>query len=254
MSQALLETEDFRLSPFEDIDSAAYRLEGASPEEVLEWAFGEYADRNIAIATGFGAEGMALIDIAVRVEPNLNVFFVDTDFLFPETYALRERIEQRYGIQIRAYRTALSPDHQAAVYGPALWERDPDLCCQLRKLEPLKEALRGLDAWVTAIRRDQTPDRANARVVEWDARWELVKVNPLAAWTRQDVWNYVVKNDVPYNPLHDQGYPSIGCTHCTRAVGRDEEERAGRWSGRAKTECGLHGGVQPLVLLSHGAR
>ena len=254
MSQMLVETEELRFEPFDDIDCMADRLEGAGPEDVLEWAFDKFDGRGIAIATGFGLEGMALIDIAVKVDPNPNVFFIDTEFLFPETYALRDRLEQRYGIQIRAYRTALSPDHQEAVYGPALWQRDPDLCCQLRKLEPLKEALRGLDAWVTAIRRDQTPERASARVVEWDRRWQLVKVNPLAAWTSRDVWNYIVKNDVPYNPLHDQGYPSIGCTNCTRAIARGEQERAGRWSGRAKTECGFHGGVQPPVVLSHGAR
>jgi phosphoadenosine phosphosulfate reductase len=254
MSQALLEREEIPFEPLNHIESAADRLEGAGPSEILAWAFEEFAGRGIAIATGFGAEGMALIDIAVRIEPNPSVFFVDTEFLFPETYSLRDRVERRYGIEIKAVRTGLSPEHQAAVYGPALWQRDPDLCCQLRKLEPLREALRGLDAWVTAIRRDQTAERAQARVVEWDARWQLVKINPLASWTRRDVWSYIAKNNVPYNPLHDQGYPSIGCTNCTRAAARGEEERSGRWAGRAKTECGLHGGAQPLVLLSQSAQ
>ncbi|MEW6126221.1 MAG: phosphoadenylyl-sulfate reductase [Acidobacteriota bacterium] len=221
------------------IRNAAALFENAAPTEILEWAFKQYGDK-LTIATGFGVEGMALIDIAVKINPQLNVFFLDTDFLFPETYALREIIEERYQIKIQAYKTELTPETQEEIYGAKLWARDPDLCCRLRKLEPLKQALRDKLAWVTAIRRDQTATRASARVVEWDARWQLVKINPLARWTKRDVWSYVVRNHVPYNPLHNEGFTSIGCTHCTRFVRVGEEERAGRWAGHAKTECGLH--------------
>lgn len=231
------------------LELAADRLEGATPRETLAWAFDEFGD-NIAIATGFGVEGMALIDIAVKVNPAPNVFFIDTGFLHRETHDLRRRVEERYGLAIRAVRTGLTPELQEQFYGPRLWAKNPDLCCRLRKLEPLTAGLRGLNAWITAIRRDQTEARAGARPVEWDERWNLVKVNPLAGWTRRQVWKYVIDNDVPYNPLHDEGYPSIGCTHCTRAVRPGEGERDGRWSGLAKTECGLHSPIQPVQLLS----
>lgn len=224
---------------FAQIEEAAFKLEEATPQEILAWAFEEFKDQ-ITIATGFGAEGAALLDMATKVNPQPDVFFLDTDFLFPETYALRRRLEDRYQIKIRAYKTTLTPEQQEQTYGADLWLRDPDLCCRMRKLEPLKEALQDRRAWVTAIRRDQTAARAHAGVVQWDARWQLVKVNPLARWTKREVWRYILKNDVPYNPLHDEGYLSIGCTHCTRAVGSLEHERAGRWAGFAKTECGLH--------------
>jgi phosphoadenosine phosphosulfate reductase len=254
MPLAEVQSEKRRSETVDRIEDAANRLEDAPPEEILAWAYDEFPGTRIAIATGFGVEGMALIDIATRVNPEPRVFFIDTDFLFPETYALRRRVEDRYGIQINASRSTVTVEQQETLYGGSLWERDPDLCCQIRKLEPLKEALQDLDAWITAIRRDQTPDRAAAEVVEWDTRWQLVKINPLANWSRQDVWRHIFRNNVPYNTLHDQGYPSIGCLHCTRAVAIGEGERAGRWAGRAKTECGLHGGPQPLVLLAQGAR
>jgi phosphoadenosine phosphosulfate reductase len=225
---------------YDRVEATAVRLEGSAPEEVLRWAFDEFEDR-VSIATGFGLEGVALIDLAVKINPRADIFFLDTSFLFPETYALRRRLEAHYRVEIRGLRSEITPEAQEQSFGPQLWSTDPDLCCRLRKLEPLREELSGRAAWVTAIRRDQTPARAASRVVEWDRRWGLVKVNPLAGWSRSDVWSYVRKNKVPYNPLHEQGYPSIGCTHCTRAVGEGEDERAGRWSGFAKTECGLHG-------------
>lgn len=231
------------------LKSTADRLEGATPHDTLAWAFGEFGDK-VAIATGFGAEGMALIDIAVTINPAPNVFFIDTGFLFRETHDLRRRVEKRYGLAIRAVRTGLTPELQAQFYGPRLWAMNPDLCCRLRKLEPLAAGLRGLDAWITAIRRDQTDARAAARQIEWDERWGLVKVNPLAGWTRRQIWQYLLEHDVPYNPLHDEGYPSIGCTYCTRAVRPGEGERDGRWSGLAKTECGLHSPTQPFRLVS----
>ncbi len=227
------------------IESLAGEFEDASPQEILAWALDEFEER-IAIATGFGAEGMAIIDMAASVSSSLNVFFIDTGFLFPETYELRRRMEDRYGIEIRAFKPELAPEAQEKLFGARLWERNPDLCCQIRKLEPLQEALEGRDAWVTAIRRDQTAARATARAVEWDERWGLIKVNPLVRWSKRDVWDYIRRNEVPFNPLHLRGYPSIGCTHCTRAVREGEDDRAGRWSGQAKNECGLHAAAAPL--------
>jgi phosphoadenosine phosphosulfate reductase len=234
-----------------ELEKVAARLEGRFPEAAIAWAFDEFTD-SVAIATGFGAEGMALIDMAVKINPSPNIFFIDTGFLFPETYELRSRAQERYRIEIRAVRTDLAPESQDCLYGPRLWASDPDACCRLRKLEPLTEALKPLSAWMTAIRSDQTSARAKASVVEWDQRWQLVKINPLVRWSKRDVWNYIIKNGVPYNPLHDQGYPSIGCVHCTRAVAEGEDERAGRWPGQAKTECGLHGGNALVSLQAQG--
>ncbi|HKW16894.1 MAG TPA: phosphoadenylyl-sulfate reductase [Terriglobales bacterium] len=209
------------------------------PEEVLAWAFSNYGD-DVALATGMGVEGMALLDIAHRLNPGVKVFTGDTEFLFPETYDLMDRVEEHYGIHIERLYSQLTPEEQEETYGKALWARDPDQCCDLRKVEPLRRKLATLDAWVTAVRRDQTPARAGIRKVEWDAKFNLVKISPLADWTREMVWRYVVKHSVPYNVLHDRNYPSIGCMHCTRAVAPGEDQRAGRWSGFGKTECGLH--------------
>lgn len=210
-----------------------------SAEEVLRWSFRTFGKR-VEMASGFGAEGMALIDIAARLNPELRVFTVDTDFLFPETYQLIEKVEGRYGISVERVRSRLTPEAQAEIYGPALWSVNPDNCCALRKVGPLKEKLAGLGAWITAIRRDQTAARANARKVEWDQKFQLVKINPIATWTTKDVWNYLHEHNVPYNPLHDANFTSIGCTHCTRAIRPGEDARAGRWAGFQKTECGLH--------------
>jgi phosphoadenosine phosphosulfate reductase len=221
------------------LDQIGIAAESWTAEQVMAWAYDTYGDK-IAIATGMGAEGMALLDIAVRIKPKLKIFTGDTEFLFPETYDLMDRVEKKYGVKIERLYSQLTPDAQAAEFGSNLWASDPDQCCALRKVQPLQRKLATLDAWVTAIRRGQTSVRASVRKIEWDAKFNLVKINPVADWTREMVWNYVVRNDVPYNPLHDQNYPSIGCTHCTRAVKPGEDPRAGRWSGSQKTECGLH--------------
>ncbi len=206
---------------------------------MLQWAFLQFHP-NVALASAFGAEGIVLIDIAARLHPDFRVFTLDTHFLFPETYDLMDTIEARYGIRIERVHPAVTPEDQAGMYGEALWSWNPDQCCNLRKLEPLKKKLSELGAWITAIRRDQTPTRAGIRKVEWDSKFELLKINPLADWTTEQVWSYIRRNGLPYNPLHDRNYPSIGCTHCTRAVRPGEQARAGRWSGFQKTECGLH--------------
>lgn len=210
-----------------------------TPQRALAWAFEKFGT-SVAISSAFGAEGMVLIDMASSIRKDFRLFTIDTEFLFPETYALMDRIEARYGIEIEKVYSVLSPEEQAHSHGAALWSRDPDLCCNLRKVEPLRRKLGELSAWVTSIRRDQTSSRSAARRIEWDGKFGLVKVNPIADWTSKRVWRYIHDHDVPYNELHDQEYPSIGCTHCTRAVRPGEDARAGRWPGFSKTECGLH--------------
>jgi phosphoadenosine phosphosulfate reductase len=224
-------------------------VEHWGPEDLLRWAFVTFGGY-IQIASGFGPEGVVLIDIAARVQPEFRIFTLDTEFLFPETYSLMERIEKRYGIRVERLKSALTPEDQESLHGPALWSRDPDACCNLRKIEPLRKKLAQLRAWVTSIRRDQTPERANALKVQWDAKFHLVKINPLADWTSGMVWRYIHDHNLPYNPLHDQGYPSIGCAHCTRSVQAGENARAGRWSGFNKTECGLHTATPEGSLVS----
>lgn len=219
----------------DEIPALAASLEGRPPEVILG-ALAPRFPRWIALATSFGAEDCVLVDVVARSRLPIEVFTIDTGFLFPETYALWKRIEERYGIRIRAVRADL-PRMEAC---PPPWERDPDACCEARKVAPLRSALSDLGAWVTGIRRDQTPDRAGARVVEWDGRFGLVKVNPLAAWTSEDVWSYVRRFEVPTSPLHARGYESIGCAPCTTPVQPGEDPRSGRWRGREKTECGLH--------------
>ena len=212
--------------------------EGWNAQQTLRWGISTFG-QSVALACSFGAEDVVLIDMGSRLS-KFRVFTLDTDFLFPETYALIDEIEARYGVEVERTRPELTPEAQAARYGPALWVSRPDACCQLRKVEPLKKKLSGLAAWVTGVRRDQAPTRANTCKLEWDAKFGLAKLNPLADWNWLEVWEYIRANNVPYNPLHDRDYPSIGCTYCTRPVKPGEDPRAGRWSGFAKTECGLH--------------
>ncbi len=224
----------------EELARISEGFEGKHPEEALRWAFDTFGDR-VALAQSFGgASGAVLMDIAAKLKPSVKVFYLDTDFLFPETYANIEEAKRRYGIQPIAYKSLLTPEQQAAQYGPELWKRDPDRCCELRKVEPNARALQGLDAWITGIRRDQAGARSAIGIVEWNEKFGLVKINPVAHWDKKQVWDYILKHKVPYNALLDKGYKSIGCTYCTRAVGANEDERAGRWAGTDKIECGLH--------------
>jgi phosphoadenosine phosphosulfate reductase len=222
-----------------DWEPTRAQSENWQPSEILRWAFATFGE-NVAIASGFGAEGMVVIDLASRIQSDFRVFTLDTEFLFPETYDLMDRVQKRYGITIERVYSPLTPEEQEHLHGPSLWTRNPDKCCHLRKVVPLTGKLAELHAWIAAIRRDQTTLRAAAGKVEWDAKFQLVKVNPIADWTDEMVWSYIRKHDVPYNPLHDQNYPSIGCTHCSRAIRPGEHSRAGRWAGMDKTECGLH--------------
>ena len=223
----------------EELESLSIKFELESAEAVLGWALRRFGP-DVALATGFGAEGCVLIRMLSEIDSNARIFYLDTDLLFPETYALIGELETRYGVRLEQRKTKLSLAAQSNSHGDRLWETDPDTCCQLRKVEPLREMLSGLRGWITAIRRDQTPARDNARVIEHDRKFDLIKINPLASWSRRDVWRYITQHDVPYNPLYDLGYRSIGCQPCTTLVQIGEEERAGRWRGVAKTECGLH--------------
>jgi phosphoadenosine phosphosulfate reductase len=215
------------------------RLNGRRPQEILRWAVETFYPK-LTMATAFGPEGCVILHMLSEIEPRVRVFNLDTGYQFPETLTLRDQIAERYGIDVELVRPDTNVAEYEAQSGGPLYEANPDQCCYDRKIIPLRRAVIGYDAWISAIRADQSAHRAKASVVGWDAKFGLVKVNPLLSWTKRDVWAFVVANQVPYNPLHDQGYPSIGCWPCTRVVGAGEDERAGRWAGQAKTECGLH--------------
>ncbi|WNM60858.1 phosphoadenylyl-sulfate reductase [Candidatus Nitrospira neomarina] len=226
----------------EELIAVNRSMEGQTPRKIVETAIAEYGG-TIILACSFGAEDVVLADMMFRSNPGSTLFYLDTDFLFPETHAVRDRMIQHYQIkddQIIQVKSTLSPSEQATKFGEALWLRDPNQCCTLRKVEPLTCILSKYAAWMTGIRRDQSPTRANAAIVEWDTKFGLVKFNPLAAWSWEQVWEYIRTNAVPYNALHDQHYPSIGCTHCTAPVRPGEDPRSGRWKSSEKTECGLH--------------
>jgi phosphoadenosine phosphosulfate reductase len=216
------------------------KLAGWGPQQILAWAIQQF-NPNLTLACSFGGiSGMVLLDMAVRIDPAIRVFYLDTGFLFPETYALEKEIEQRYGIKPQAFRPELTPEEQANRFGPELWRRNPDRCCALRKLEPNRRALEGMQAWIAGLRRDQSSTRREIQPVQWDHKFNLYKINPLWDWTEEMVWIYLKAEGVPYNRLHREGFPSLGCTNCTRPVATGEDLRAGRWSGLTKTECGLH--------------
>ena len=218
--------------------------EDSPPERVVAWMLQRFAGRRVVVTTGFGMEGCALIDMIARHGVAFPVLYLDTGFLFPETLRLRDRLAARYPhLSFERRAPSLTPEAQELRYGPELWAREPDACCNLRKVEPMQEALAEVDVWVTGLMRSQSASRAGLRVVEWDWQYQLLKVSPLASWDRAKVWEYVQQHDVPYNELHDRGYPTLGCTHCTLPVAGNttgEYTREGRWQGRSKLECGLH--------------
>ncbi len=218
--------------------------EESSPERVVAWLLRRFAGRRLVVTTGFGMEGCALIDMIARDGASVPVLYLDTGFLFPETLRLRDRLAARYPhLRFERRATSLTPEAQESRYGPDLWVRAPDACCTIRKVEPMREALDDVDVWVTGLMRSQSPSRAGLRVVDWDWQYQLLKVSPLASWDRAKVWEYVQQHGVPYNELHERGYPTLGCTHCTLPVSGNstgEYTREGRWTGRSKLECGLH--------------
>jgi phosphoadenosine phosphosulfate reductase len=209
-------------------------LEELDATEVLEHVVDRFHPR-LTVACSFQKEASVILDLLLQIAPDARVFTLDTHVLFPETYETWKQVEERYGITVEVFEGP-SLGRQAALHGDRLWERDPDACCAIRKVAPLNEALDGMDAWISGLRREQSPARAATPKMAWDRKHGLWKINPLADWTERDVWRYIFEHDLPYNRLHDRGYSSIGCTHCTKpGSGRD-----GRWTGNVKTECGLH--------------
>jgi phosphoadenosine phosphosulfate reductase len=222
-----------------ELDEASARLELAEPQDILRWTTERFAPR-FTMATAFGPEGMVLIHMLAEIAPATPIFNLDTGYQFQETLDLREEVKRRYGIAVELKRPATTVDEYEQIHGGPLYRTNPDQCCADRKVKVLHQAVLGMHAWASAIRRDQSADRSKVPIVGWDKKFGLVKVSPLANWTKQDVWGLITRHNIPYNPLHDQGYTSIGCWPCTRAVLLGEDERAGRWSGFAKSECGLH--------------
>ena len=220
------------------LQKVSNQLENSTPQDIMDWGL-ETFGQNAVMGTGFGYSGVALMHMLSTVRPDATVFYLDTDLLFEETYELRDQLEERTGLNIVRVHSGVSLDQQKKEHGPELWNRDPDTCCFIRKVKPLQDYLADKKAWITAIRRDQSPTRANTDVVEWNEVNSVVKLNPLATWTADEVWAYIHAHDLPYNPLHDEGYPSLGCIPCTEPT-TSEDERAGRWAGSSKTECGLH--------------
>lgn len=233
-----------RLEPtsdlLESLTAASSRLETATPEEIIAWGVEHYAPY-LTMATAFGPEGCVILAMLAKIAPETYVFNLDTGYQFQETIDLRDRIAEKYGLEVDLLSPDLSVEEYEALNGGPLYKTNPNQCCNDRKIKTLERASEVMHAWMSGIRRDQSPDRAQASIVGWDKKFGLVKISPLANWTKKDVWKRITSEGIPYNPLHDQGYPSIGCWPCTRAVAAGEtDERAGRWSGMKKTECGLH--------------
>jgi phosphoadenosine phosphosulfate reductase len=216
-------------------------FEAMTAEELLRWAYEEFGDR-LCLTCSWQRQSSALVHMVSELGLDVDVIELDTLVLFPETYATRDELVARYDLELRSFRPIDPIDR--------LWETDPDRCCGIRKVEPLERALAGFDAWITGIRREQSSSRANAQKVEWSERYGVWKIQPLVDWSSKRVDAYLAVNEVPYNPLHDRGYPSIGCVHCTRPVAAGEDERAGRWAGSGKLECGIHVNA-PLIKESN---
>lgn len=222
-----------------EVEELAQTFEHYSPEEIVHWGVQMYMDE-ITLACSFGLEDLVLLDMLLKVNPKAHVFYLDTDKHFQETYDTRDRLEEKYNISFIQVKPDLSLEEQAIKHGDHLWSRQPDLCCNIRKVQPLINVLKPYKAWITGIRREQSPTRSHAMKIEWDTKFQMIKLNPLASWKIEEVWKYIESHDIPYNPLHDQHYPSIGCNVCTKQVMPGEDPRAGRWDGHQKTECGLH--------------
>ena len=233
----LLETDRPTLDLEDIVESAAAALEGAPTLEVIRWAAATFGDR---ICLTSSMSDAALIHLVSKVKPGIDVLFVDTGYHFAETVGTRDAVEAVYPVNVINVTPSRTVEEQEAALGPRLFGRNPDLCCHLRKVEPLGRALEGYMAWFSGIRRDETASRRDRKVVEWDRKRGMVKVNPILDWSQDDMDNYIEDNGVLVNPLHYDGYPSIGCAPCTRPVAPGEDPRSGRWAGMGKTECGIH--------------
>jgi phosphoadenosine phosphosulfate reductase len=225
----------------EELAAYSRELETATPREIIARAAEKYFPK-LTMATAFGPEGCVILHYLSEINPDVYVFNLDTGYQFKETLELRDRIAKRYGIEVELLTPDTTVEQYEAKHGGPLYKTKPDQCCFDRKVTVLRQAVVGWNAWMSGIRRDQSSDRAGAPIVGWDKKFGIVKISPLANWTKQEVWKTITDHEIPYNPLHDQGYSSIGCWPCSRAVMFGEDERAGRWSGSAKNECGLHTG------------
>jgi phosphoadenosine phosphosulfate reductase len=227
----------------DDVAELNERFESTAPSEIVRWAMEDTRLGKVAIASAFQAEGTCVIHMAAQVRPDIPILFLETGFHFAETLAFKQQLIGRLGLNVVELVGEHTVESQEWEYGPRLYERNPALCCEINKVRPMFEALRGLDAWMTAFRRDSSPTRTTAPIVD---RYEIepgrfmVKVNPVANWTRRDTWAYLKANELPHNPLYDLGYASIGCAPCTRMQFAGEPERAGRWAGLSTWECGIH--------------
>ncbi len=210
----------------------------SGPREILEWSIKEFWP-DIAMSTAFGSSGMVLMHMISQINPEMKIIFLDTGFHFKETLEFKEKIKKMYGLNIVEYHPTLSKEELFKKISPHPYANNPDLCCHINKVEPMQRAVQGLKAWISALRKDQSSSRSNIEILE-GYEGGLIKVNPLANWTRKEIWNYLYHNNVPYHPLHDQGFPSIGCEPCTKSVDAGAEERSGRWVGKGKLECGIH--------------
>jgi phosphoadenosine phosphosulfate reductase len=223
-----------------DYAELARGLDDAPPSEIISWAVERFRP-SIVLACSFGGPtGMVALDMVMNVDRTIPVYYLDTGLLFRETYELVERVRRQYGIDPIPVAPDRTVAQQAEAFGPALWERDPNACCAMRKVQPQLSFLQNFDAWISGIRRDQAKTREATQVVQYDARFKVAKICPLAHWDERMVWTYIDAHHLPYNALHDAGYPSVGCVPCTRAVADGEDRRAGRWPGFNKIECGLH--------------
>ena len=222
----------------EEIATLSAQFETKSPQEIVRWAVNEFAPE-IAISTSFQTQSMPLLHIATRVKPDIKIFFLDTGYHFWDTLIFREQIQHEWNLNVIDLYRDSRWDHFARQNTRILPMQDPNLCCYIHKVQPMQKALGGLKAWISGIRRDQTAERAHAQILELQDDG-LLKVNPLLNWTRSDVQTYMTDHHLPAHPLYERGYRSIGCAPCTIAIGVNDDERAGRWAGRGKTECGLH--------------
>jgi phosphoadenosine phosphosulfate reductase len=219
------------------------RFEDEEPREIVRWSLCDSGLERIAIASAFQAEGTAVMHMAVQVRPDVPVLFLETGFHFAETLAFKERLTEQLGLNVVDLTGDYTVETQAEEFGPRLYERDPTLCCELNKVRPFNAALRTLGGWITSLRRDSAWTRSRTPIIdqyEFEPGKTLVKINPIANWSKGHVCAYLKEHDIPHNPLYDLGYASIGCAPCTRIVFPGEDERAGRWSGIMKTECGIH--------------
>jgi phosphoadenosine phosphosulfate reductase len=242
--QTAIPSQQFGKLTAREVAALDAQFSNLSTEDVLSWTWNRFGTR-AAIGTSFQGSGLVMMHLAKLAGLAFPVFTLDTGLLFPETLELHKRLEDYFGWRIESIVPDLTPEQQAESNGPELWKRDPDLCCTIRKVLPLRSKLEGLDCWITGLRRNQSEARSRIGIIELyslngDNGADIVKINPMANWTRENIWEYIRQHNIPYNPLHDAGYRSIGCMTCTRRTGEGEDERAGRWTGFKKVECGIH--------------